>query len=118
MLALLSKMAIRLQPYRKLSYFLGFILIVFIISRLFQKPLLNQVSSPYAILSFVGCIWLILFNLLLSLFDNVPCINDNVDGVITRFKIRIQRGIYHFLSIIFVGLTTVILWLSFRLLRI
>jgi hypothetical protein len=115
----LSRLSIKLQPLRKLSYVLGAIFITVIISQLFQKPAqLHQVDNSYTILSFVSCIWLLLFNILILTFKEVPSVNKVTSGIISRFKIKVQRAFYHLLALLFVGLSLTIIILTIRLLRI
>lgn len=118
MLDLLAKLATKLQPFRKLSYLLAVILVGIIVTQLLQTSSQPQPTSPYASLSFIACIWLLLFNLLLSLFDNIPKINTDSQGVFIRIKIKVQRSLYHFFALLFIGLTLVIVFLSLRMLRV
>jgi hypothetical protein len=118
MLKLLEKLSIKLQPLRKLSYFLIAILVIVIVNNLLQVPSNNQQSgNPFAILSFVGCIWLLLFNLLLSIFNDIPS-TDNQPSMFKRLKSRVQRYFYQLLAILFIGLTLVIVFLTIRILRV
>ena len=117
MLDLLAKLATKLQPFRKLSYLLAVILVGIIFSQL-QQTTSQQPTSPYALLSFIACIWLLLFNILLSLFDNIPKINTDSPGIFIRIKLKVQRILYHFLALLFIGLTLVIVFLSLRVLRV
>ena len=117
MLDLLAKLATKLQPFRKLSYLLAVILVGIIFSQL-QQTTSQQPTSPYALLSFIACIWLLLFNILLSLFDNIPKINTDSPGIFIRIKLKVQRILYHFLALLFIGLTLVIVFLSLRMLRV
>jgi len=119
MLELLGKLSVKLQPLRKLSYILGVIFLsVIIFEFLPVDSQQQQLDSPYAILSFIACIWLLLFNILISIFDNVPSANNKSLGVFARFKIKLQRTFYHLLALLFIGLTLVIIFLTVRILRI
>jgi len=118
MLELLEKLSTKLQPLRKLNYLLMVVLVIGIVVFLLQSPIHHQQSTnPYAILSFVGCIWLLLFNLLLSIFTNIPRA-DNQLSIFKRLTIRAQRYFYHLLAFLFVALTLVIVFLTIRMLRI
>ena len=117
MLDLLAKLATKLQPFRKLSYLLAVILVGIIFSQL-QQTTSQQPTSPYALLSFIACIWLLLFNILLSLFDNIPKINTDSSGIFIRIKLKVQRSLYHVLALLFIALTLVIVFLSLRMLRV
>ena len=117
MLDLLAKLATKLQPFRKLSYLLAVILVGIIFSQL-QQTTSQQPTSPYALLSFIACIWLLLFNILLSLFDNIPKINTDSPGIFIRIKLKVQRSLYHVVALLFIALTLVIVFLSLRMLRV
>ncbi|GAW96046.1 MULTISPECIES: hypothetical protein [Colwellia] len=118
MLELLAKLASKLQPFRQLSYLLAAILVGLIFSQLQQSTSQQQPTSPYALLSFFGCIWLLLFNILLSVFVNVPSINTASTGIFSRIKNKVQRSLYHLFALLFIGLTLVIVFLSWRILRV
>lgn len=118
MLELLEGIATKLQPLRKFSYLLLALLVGFIITQLLKAPSQNQLTSLYEILSFVGCIWLLLFNILLSIFYQIPSIDNSSKGLITRVKTKTKRFFYHLLALLFIGLTLVIIFLTIRMLRI
>jgi len=117
MLELLGKLSVKLQPLRKLSYILGAVFLSVIIFELLQPSSL-QLGNHYAILSFVGCIWLLLFNILISIFDNIPSAREKPLGVLTGIKIKLQRIFYQLLALLFLGSTLVIIFLTIRLLRV
>jgi len=119
MLDFLRKLSIKLQPFRKLSYLLAAIFIGVIFVQLLIAPLhYEQANGSYAILSFVACIWLLLFNILISIFANTPSANNKSLGVINHFKIRVWRVFYYFMALLFISLTLVIIFLTIRMLRI
>ena len=119
MLDVLSKLAVKLKPFQKLSYVLIVLLAVTIIFQLNQPSSLQvDKSNSYAFFSFLTCIWLLLFNLLIAMFDNIPLINNDNKGIISRIKNKVRRGFYHFLALLFVVLTLVIIFLSIRMLRL
>jgi len=118
MLEILEKLSGKLQPLRKLSYLLITALVIGIVIYLLKTPSYShQSTNSFAILSFVCCIWLLLFNLLLSIFNNIPS-TDNQVAMFKRLKIKIQRFFYHLLAILFIVLTLVIVFLTIRMLRI
>ncbi|PKH88124.1 hypothetical protein CXF79_08750 [Colwellia sp. Bg11-28] len=118
MLEILEKLSSKLQPFRKLTYIVAALLIAVIVTQVLQTSLPTQSTDPTAMLSFVGLIWLLLFNILLSLFHNLPKNDEVSQGVFTRAKIKLQRSLYHLLALLFIGLTLVIVFLSVRMLRI
>lgn len=118
MLELLGRLSVKLQPLRKLSYILGAIFVAVIITQLLQTPSpQQQLSNPYAALSFVACIWLLLFNILILTFKSIPIADKHSLGIIARFKNKLQRAFYHFLALLFIVLTLVIMFLTIRMLR-
>jgi 4-hydroxybenzoate polyprenyltransferase len=118
MLELLAQLSKKLQPFRKLSVILAGLLIGVIVTQLLDTPLQQQSSNSLATLSFVGFIWLILFNLLLSLFYDVPSIDNDSNGLFSQIIIKVKRSFYHFMALLFIGLTLVIVFLSIRMFRV
>lgn len=117
MLEILEKLSTKLQPFRKLTYIVAALLVAVIVNQV-QTSLPTQSTNPNAMLSFVGLIWLLRFNILLSLFHNIPRDDEGSKGIFTRAKIKVQRSLYHFLALLFIGLTLVIVFLSIRMFRI
>ena len=118
MLEILAKLSGKLLPFRKLIYLAMIILVGVIITQLLQAPSPSKPSNAVSILSLVGLIWLLLFNILLSTFHNIPRVDDDTKSRLTLFKIKVKRGVFHVLALLFVGLTLVIIFLSVRMLRI
>ncbi len=118
MLEILAKLATKLQPFRKLTYLVAALLVGVIVTQLLQAPSPTQSTNSYAMLSFVGFIWLLLFNILLSVFHHIPRVDDASKSMFARVKIKGQRIFYHFLTLLFIGLTLVIVFLSVLMLRI
>lgn len=118
MLQILTKLAEKLQPFRKFTYFVALLLVGVIVTQLLQTPSPTHPVYPYAILSFVACIWLLLLNILLSIFHNIPVDNAPSKSMFFRLKIKVQRCFYHLLALLFLGLTLVIIFLSIRMLRV
>jgi hypothetical protein len=118
MLEILAKLSGKLLPFRKLIYLAMIILAGVIITQLLQAPSPSKPSNAVSILSLVGLIWLLLFNILLSTFHNIPRVDDDTKSRLTLVKIKVKRGVFHVLALLFVGLTLVIIFLSVRMLRI
>ncbi|PKG85727.1 hypothetical protein CXF85_02745 [Colwellia sp. 75C3] len=118
MLEILVKLSAKLQPLRKLTYLVMALLIGIIVTQLLETPSPFPSKNSYAMLSFMGIIWLLLFNILLSLFHNIPTLDVGSKGIFKRVKIRVQRSCYHLLALIFIGLTLVIVFLTVRMLRV
>lgn len=118
MLEILEKLSVKLLPFRKLIYLAMIILVGIMITQLLQSPSPVQASNTFSILSLIGLIWLLLFNILLSIFHNIPRIDNDSNSRLSRVKIKVKRGFFHVLALLFVGLTLVIIFLSVRMLRI
>ena len=118
MLEILAKLSGKLLPFRKLIYLAMVLLVGVIIIQLLQIPSPAKPSNAFSILSLVGLIWLLLFNILLSTFHNIPRIDDDTKSRLALVKIKVKRCFYYFLAILFIGLTLVIIFLSVRMLRI
>jgi hypothetical protein len=118
MLEILAKLSGKLLPFRKLIYLAMIILVGVIITQLLQAPSPSKPSNAVSILSLVGLIWLLLFNILLSTFHNIPRVDDDTKSRLTLVKIKVKRGVFHVLALLFVGLTLVIIFLSVRMLKI
>ena len=117
MLEILGKLSKKLQPLRKLSYVLIAILVAGVATYLVQSGSNHQLSNSYAILDFVVCIWLLLLNLLLSIFNDIPKL-DMQGPKFKRLKVKIQRFLYQLFAVLFMGLTFVVIFLTIRLLRV
>ena len=118
MLKLLGFLSIKLQPLRKISILLSVILLAIIVTQLLGPSSYPKTNTTFELFSFVTLIWLLLFNLLLSLFQSIPSIDKERDRILARIKIKVQRSLYQLLAVFFVGLTLVIIFLSVRMLRI
>ncbi|WP_019025949.1 hypothetical protein [Colwellia piezophila] len=118
MLEFLEHIATKLQPFRKLSYLVAVFLGGVIANQLLQTSSPTQASNTLAILSFVGCLWLLLFNVLLSTFHNIPSKSNSSHNLFVRLKAKLQRAPYYVLALLFIALTLVIAFLSIRMLRV
>jgi uncharacterized membrane protein len=118
MLEVLAKLSSKLQPLRKVTYLVIALLVGVIVAQLLQASSVMQSSNAYAMLSFLGIIWLLLFNILLSLFYNIPNVDEGSKRMFSRVKIKVQRGCYHLLALLFIGLALVIVFLTIRMLRL
>lgn len=117
MLNLLEKLASKLQYFRKISLLLAFFLLLSIVIQLTLFPA-QPLTSDYTQMCFVCFIWLLLFNILLSVFYDIPnsCQADMIG--FKRIKVKFQRFLYHLLAFLFICLTVVIMFLTVRFFRI
>ncbi|TQV72153.1 hypothetical protein FLL45_18200 [Aliikangiella marina] len=72
-------------------------------------------SDVYIIPSIMGFIWSMLLYSIAQLFPNVPAIPDPSEKILKRLKVRIKRGFYHILSILFVMISIAAILLSIRM---
>ncbi len=117
MLAILEKLASKLQVFRKPSLILAisFLLVAFVQLMLFDA---KYIAPNYAMACFVVFIWLLLFNIMLSVFNAVPSINHNHSGMYERFKFKFKRFLFQLFAFLFVCLTAVIIFLTIRFIRV
>ena len=117
MLALLTRVAKKLFPYRWFSYVLLGFFVILIITQLLFAPLPHQLGNNYLALSFLSCLWLILNHLLIITFNDIPLMSCENKSWFVRFKLKIRRVGYYVLSLFFISLTLAIVFLSLRLFR-
>jgi hypothetical protein len=117
MLEILVKLASKLQAFRKPSLILAifFLLGAFVQLVLFDAQYINPSN---AMPCFVAFIWLLLINIMLSVFDSAPSINRENYGMFARFKIKFKRRVLHLSAFLFICLTLVIIFLTVRFLRV
>jgi hypothetical protein len=117
MLEILEKLASKLQAFRKPSLILAifFLLGAFVQLVLFDAQYINP---SYEMTCFVVFIWLLLFNIMLSVFNAAPSINRENHGMFERFKIKFKRSLLHLSAFLFICLTVVIIFLTLRFLRV
>ena len=117
MLEILVKLVSKLQAFRKPSLILAifFLLGAFVQLVLFDAQYINPSN---AMPCFVTFIWLLLINIMLSVFNSAPSINRENYGMFARFKIKFKRCVLHLSAFLFICLTIVIIFLTVRFLRV
>jgi hypothetical protein len=75
-------------------------------------------KEVYIIPCVVGVLWSLVCLLLLSTFPHVPPKPDMQQRFYKRLKIRLVRGCYYIISLIFVVLSASVVLLTFRLLNV
>lgn len=120
-LALFEAIAKKIKPYQKVNYFLAVVFMLFIVMALIfpiQAELISlDVASGYGKLALLGCIWLLLLNIMVSIFIDAPEVITEEHSFFTRYRLKIKRLLYYILAMLFIILTLTILVLSVRLLR-
>jgi len=122
LLILLEVIAMRIKPYQKVSYFFTIVFITLIVMTLIlpeQAALIGfDMGSDYGKLGLLGCIWLLLFNIVTRVFIDIPKRVNEGGSLFTRCKLKLRRFFYYILALFFVSLTLVVFILSIRLLRV
>jgi len=75
-------------------------------------------KEAYVIPCIVGVLWSLVCLLLLSTFPHVPPKPDMQQRFHKRLEIRLVRGFYYIVSLIFVALSATAVLLTFRLLNV
>jgi len=103
---------------RKFIYILCLLLVVQIFYQLIILPASSQAQYSFANTSLLIIVWLLLLNLMISIFGNAPTKTISSLSFFARFKAKVKQWIYVFLSFVFIGMTLVVVFLSFRMLRV
>ena len=72
-------------------------------------------TDVFLIPSILGVLWSLLLISITSIFPNVPTIPSSDDKFFNRIKIRLKRGIYYILGLLFVILSIAIIFLSLKM---
>ena len=72
-------------------------------------------SDVYLVPSVLAVIWSMLVLFMISTFPHVPPKPDKDIRLLMRFRIRLKRGIYYLLGLVFLVITLALLMLSFKL---
>lgn len=72
-------------------------------------------TDVFLIPSFLGVLWSLLLISITSIFPNVPTIPNSDDKLFTRIKIRLKRGLYYILGLLFVILSIAIIFFSLKM---
>lgn len=112
-LSVFSRKVIWLKPLFFLTTLAAIIVFVYVV--LIENGAGKEV---YVIPCVVGLLWSLLCLLLLSAFPHVPPKPEMRQFFYKRLKIRLVRGFYYIVSLIFVVLSASALLLTFRLLNV
>jgi len=108
----------KLLVIRKFIFILCLLLVVQILYQLILLPPSIQPQHSFANINLLIIVWLLLLNLMISIFGNFPAKTINSLPIFERFKAKVKQWIYVFLSFVFIGMTLVVVFLSFRMLRV
>ncbi len=118
MITYIAKLALRLQPYRKVFYFIAILLIGNVSYRLLFLSSINQFNDSATMLNMLALVWLALLNLMLNIFT-YPQKNRSVKvSLFQRLKNKLNQWVEYLLSIIFLLLTLSVIVLSIRMIRV
>ena len=122
MLVLFESVAKKIKPYQKISYFIAVVFIIFlavpVIFPIQAESVGLDFTDGYGKLGLLSCIWLLLLNIVTSIFINIPKAATESDSFFMRIKLKVKRFFYFILALLLIVLTLVILVLSIRLLRV
>jgi hypothetical protein len=116
MLNTLSELASKLHWLKPIAYFLGLGTLALVIKSLFFSA--ANTGDVYLIPGVLGFIWSLLLISMLLIFPGTPGQPVKTDKFFRRIKIRIIRGVYFLLALLFIGLTLAILLLSLKLIGV
>jgi hypothetical protein len=116
MIEILSLISRKHQWLRPFTLLVGAVCVCLFLYAIFSSSSHSQ--DVYLIPSLIGFFWALLFNILVSAFLNVPKKPDSKDKLFKRLSVRIKRGCYHLLGIMFIILSLAVLVLSFKMVGI
>ena len=122
LLTVFEVIAKKIKPYQNIGYFL---VLVFIALLVIPLLLPNQVqfnyldiNDEYGRLGLLACIWILLLNVIVRVFNDIPQKVINKKAIFKLLGYKIKRFFYFILALFFIMLTLVILILTIRLLRV
>jgi hypothetical protein len=118
MISFLVKSSLLLFPYRKFTYFFAAVLLGCIIYQLAFVDALSAAKSSTIMLMLLALAWLALLNLMVQIFSRVPIASQGKQSFILRIKGAFRRGVYYFLSLMFLAISMSIIILTFKMLRL
>lgn len=118
MITYLTKVALALKPFHKFTYLLAAMLVANIIYQLAFTIAPSSVEPTDTMLNLLALAWVVLVNLMIQIFSQAPVTLQSKSSFLTRMKNRFHRGIYYFLSLVFIAISFAVIFLSFKMLRI
>lgn len=118
MITFLVKISLALKPFHKFTYLLAIMLVASIAYQLAFSVTPSDAESSDVMLSLLALAWLALVNLMIQVFSQVPVILQSKSSFLARIKNRFYRGIYYFLSLVFIAISIAVILLSFKMLRV
>lgn len=106
-------MARRLTWSKPLVAIIGVVFLALFLTSIFKLGGIE--TDAYLIPSVLGVFWATLFFILVSAFTVIPQKPTGDEKFFARIKMRIRRGAYHLLGVVFLVLTFTVAALSLRL---
>ena len=111
----LNHLANKLFPFRLFFYLLTACIAIAIIVNLIDPA--EQLQENTLIYGLVAFIWLLLFNVMLNIFHG-EAISERPNGLLQKLKFKLSAIVQKLLVIVFMSLSLVIIYLTFKLLNL
>jgi hypothetical protein len=118
MITSLVKISLALKPFNKFIYLLAILFIVNIGYQLVFSVMPSVAESNKIMINFLALAWLLLVNLMIQVFSQLPVASQSKTSFLARIKNKFHRGVYYLLSLVFIVISLAVILLSFRMLRV
>ncbi|MCK5719352.1 MAG: hypothetical protein KAH84_05295 [Thiomargarita sp.] len=112
----LARIALPFKMLIGIATIIAFIFIVILIT-IFTYPSSYE-EDMYLIPSILGFLWLLSAYLFIVNFSQVPVEASNPDKFWARIKFKLHRAWYHFLGLVFLGVSGLVVFITSRLISI
>lgn len=116
MLEKLAALSRKLRWARPVTVIAGLVCCALFIASIFGWA--NLQTDSYLIPSLLGMAWSALCFAMITLFPHVPAAPANNTAFFSKAKVRLQRGLFYLLGLLFLLLSAAMLALSYQLIRI
>lgn len=114
----LTKAAVALKPFQKLTYLLAIILFVNIFYQLVFSSMPSEVESHELRLNLLVIIWIILLNLMIQIYSSMAIASQSHRLGLAKIKDKIYQGFLYLLSFGFIIITMAALIVTFKMMRL
>lgn len=120
LLVLFESIAKTIKPYQKVSNFIAIFVIIAILAILSiqERNVAKEVNSGYGTLLLLSTIWLLLVNLMTTVFSDISHNISDSDSLFKRLKLKLIRSLYFILALFFTLLSLAVIILTIRLLKL
>lgn len=115
MISLLVKLSTVLKPFHKFTYLLALLIIANLAYQLLFSSLPAHPNNKELMFSLLALIWLMLINLMLQVFTQMPESKKKAESIFARIKNKLHQLLYYLLFLLFMFLTIVLIILSFKM---